>query len=40
MRSTTLAALASIQNIGKREALRRLNAMGEPAPARKGRRQQ
>jgi hypothetical protein len=39
MRRATLAALASIQDIGKREALRRLKAMAEPEPARKGRRQ-
>jgi len=39
MRGTTLAALASIQNIGKREALRRLDALGDPKPARQGRRQ-
>lgn len=32
MRKTTLAALARIQNIGKREALRRLEMMVEPAP--------
>jgi DNA-binding transcriptional regulator YiaG len=38
MRGTTLAALAAIQNIGKREALRRLSELGEPKPVRKGRR--
>jgi DNA-binding transcriptional regulator YiaG len=34
MRATTLAALARIQTIGKREALRRLAAMGETTPVR------
>jgi DNA-binding transcriptional regulator YiaG len=34
MRKTTLSALALIQGIGKREASRRLEAMGEAAPAR------
>jgi DNA-binding transcriptional regulator YiaG len=39
MRSRTLTALAGIQRIGKREASRRLEALGEPARARKrGRR--
>jgi len=33
MRTTTLAALARIQNIGKREAWRRLEKMVESAPA-------
>ena len=40
MRNATLAALAGIQNIGKREALRRLNAIVELKPVRKDRRQQ
>jgi DNA-binding transcriptional regulator YiaG len=39
MRNATLAALAGIQNIGKREALRRLNAIVEPKPVREDRRQ-
>ncbi|HEY3382635.1 MAG TPA: hypothetical protein VGK32_12750 [Vicinamibacterales bacterium] len=34
MRTTTLAALARIQNIGKREARRRLEEMAESAPVR------
>ena len=34
MRQTTLAALARIQNIGKREALRRLAAIDETTPSR------
>ena len=38
MRSATLAALAGIQEIGRREARRRLEAMVEPKPVRKGRR--
>ena len=39
MRQRTLAALAGIQNIGKREAWRRLAGMAESKPARKrGRR--
>ena len=37
MRRTTLAALAGIQHMGKREALRRLESE-QPAPVRKGRR--
>jgi DNA-binding transcriptional regulator YiaG len=39
MRSATLAALAGIQDIGRREARRRLQTMVEPQPARTGRRQ-
>jgi DNA-binding transcriptional regulator YiaG len=35
MRTTTLAALARIQNVGKREARRRLEEMAEPAPVRR-----
>jgi DNA-binding transcriptional regulator YiaG len=39
MRQTTLAALARIQTIGKREALRRLAAMDDTTPVRgRGRR--
>jgi len=39
MRKTTLAALARIQNIGKREAWRRLEGMVEPKPVHeRGRR--
>lgn len=39
MRTTTLAALARIQHVGKREALRRLAAMVDTTPVRgKGRR--
>jgi DNA-binding transcriptional regulator YiaG len=34
MRTTTLAALARIQNVGKREAWRRLEEMAESAPVR------
>jgi DNA-binding transcriptional regulator YiaG len=39
MRGTTLAALAAIQHIGKREALRRLAAMDEPGPSGEERKQ-
>lgn len=35
MRPSTLAALAAIQGIGKREAYRRLEAMGVPVSARR-----
>lgn len=35
MRKTTLSALARIQNIGKREARRRLEAMGEATPVQR-----
>ncbi len=38
MRQTTLAALARIQSIGKREALRRLAAMDDMTPVRGKRR--
>jgi DNA-binding transcriptional regulator YiaG len=37
MRATTLSALARIKNIGKREALRRLEGLTESAPVGKGR---
>jgi DNA-binding transcriptional regulator YiaG len=39
MRNATLSALAEAQHMGKREALRRLEAMAGPKPVRKGRRQ-
>ena len=39
MRPATLGALAGIQHIGRREARRRLEAMAEPKPVRRGRRQ-
>jgi hypothetical protein len=38
MRKTTLSALAGIQNIGKREAWRRLEEIVESRPARSRRR--
>ena len=39
MRKATLAALAAIQHIGKREARRRLEGMLEAAPVRESKRQ-
>ena len=38
LRKSTLSALAGIQHIGKREAWRRLEALGEPRPATRRRR--
>jgi DNA-binding transcriptional regulator YiaG len=38
MRKTTLSALARIQNIGKREAWRRLEGMAESTPVQERRR--